>query len=296
MAYDITMIGHICKDTLYDMGDVSEALGGAVYYSSIAAARSGKQVHVITMATSEDDSLLDVIRLEGVTVTRIPSPRTTQITLRYESPDRERREVILDAQADPFQIENFHIPESRVFHLAGLFKGEIPDNFISFLAEKGEVALDVQGVLRCSENGTLIFKEWERAAELLPFIKYLKTDAAEAYILTGLHDRKEAARTLAAMGAQEVMITHNEEVLVCAEGNLYTAPFNPDNLSGRTGRGDTTFAAYLAKRLDADPEEALYHAAALCSIKMETPGPFKGNLSDVLTRMGQLGYQAKTNH
>ena len=291
MQYDITMIGHICKDTLHDMGQVSEGLGGAVYYSSIAAARTGKHVHVVTMAAQEDDSLLDVMRIEGIAVTRIPSTRTTQITLRYDSSDRERRQVILDAQAQPFSCSTLHLPKSSIFHLAGLFKGEIPDEVIPFVAARGDVALDVQGVLRCSENGTLVFRQWEQARTLLPLIRYLKTDAAEAQILTGYDDRGKAATELVAMGAGEVMVTHNEEVIVCTKDRVYSAPFNSSNLSGRTGRGDTTFAAYLAKRLDADPYEALFHAAALCSIKMESPGPFMGNLSDVLTRMEQLGYR-----
>ena len=81
------------------------------------------------------------------------------------------------------------------------------------------------------------------------------------------------------------MVTHNTEVIVFAEGKIERAPFTPSNLSGRTGRGDTTFAAYLAWRLDHPPAEALRYAAALCSIKMETPGPFTGTVEDVLARM-----------
>ena len=36
----------------------------------------------------------------------------------------------------------------------------------------------------------------------------LKTDAAEAEILTGLTDRAEAAKLLYSWGAKEIMITH----------------------------------------------------------------------------------------
>jgi sugar/nucleoside kinase (ribokinase family) len=54
---------------------------------------------------------------------------------------------------------------------------------------------------------------------------------------------------------------------------------------GRTGRGDTTFGAYLARRLDHSIEESLRFAAAVVSIKMESPGPFRGSIEDVLARM-----------
>ena len=96
-----------------------------------------------------------------------------------------------------------------------------------YLSRKGDVALDVQGVLRCSEGGNLVFKKWDRVKEMLPYIKYLKTDAAEAEILTGETDREKAGRILNKMGAAEVMITHNEEVIICTGEELIKAPFNP---------------------------------------------------------------------
>ena len=291
MQFDITMIGHVCKDTLYDMDEKSESLGGAVYFSSISAARTGASVQVVTMAAESDDSLLNVMRKEGVLVTRLESDQTTQITLKYDSPDRERREVILDSQAAPFAVAEMPEIDSSIYHLAGLFKGEIPDDFIPFLSNKGDVALDVQGVLRCSEKGNLVFKKWDKMKEMLPLIKYLKTDAAEAEVLTGEKDREKSGKILNEMGADEVMITHNEEVLICKDGEVIKAPFNPSNLSGRTGRGDTTFAAYLAKRLESDPYESLYYAAALCSIKMETPGPFCSGKENVYMRMDSIGYR-----
>ena len=52
-------------------------------------------------------------------------------------------------------------------------------------------------------------------------------------------------------------------------------PHQARNLSGRTGRGDTTFAGYIAERQRGSVEEALNFCTALVSLKMETPGPFK---------------------
>ncbi len=288
MDYDITMVGHVCRDTLIDLGRRTESLGGAVYFSSLAAVRSGVTVRVVTKAAPADDPLLDEMRREGVDVIRLDDERTTRITLVYDSPDRERRRLTLDAQAGPFDGASFPPGESRIYHLAGLFKGEIPDDLIADLSRRGRVALDTQGVLRCSEGGRLLFRPWDRSRELLPLVAWLKTDAAEAEILTGETDREKAARILCGWGAGEVMVTHNSEVILCREGRIHRAPFDPKNLSGRTGRGDTTFAAYLARRLSSDPGEALSYAAALCSIKMETPGPFAGTREDVYRRMGVL--------
>lgn len=70
--------------------------------------------------------------------------------------------------------------------------------------------------------------------ELLPYIRFLKTDAAEAEVLTGLTDRVEAAKVLYSWGAKEVLITHNTEVLVYDGQEIYTCPIKERNLSGRT--------------------------------------------------------------
>ena len=77
------------------------------------------------------------------------------------------------------------------------------------------------------------------------------------------------------------MITHNSEVLVYDGREIYTCPIRSRNLSGRTGRGDTTFAGYINERLTHDVPTALRTATALVSLKMETPGPFLGTRADV---------------
>lgn len=282
---DITMIGHISRDIMIYKGDEVRLTGGPVIYSSAAAARSGKKIQVITMASKDAEKELDGMREDGVDVIRLDSKVTTSIENIYFSADKEKRKVTLLSQADPFTTESMPEIDSTIYHLAGLFRGEIPDDFIPYLNKKGKVGIDAQGLLRCSEDGKLLFKDWTSKKELLPLITYLKTDAAEAEILTGEADREKAAYILASWGAKEVMVTHNTEVIVLVNGEIHRAPFTPSNLSGRTGRGDTTFAAYLAWKLDHDPEESVHYAAALCSIKMESPGPFADTVEDVITRM-----------
>ena len=136
------------------------------------------------------------------------------------------------------------------------------------------------------KTGEMFFEDWKEKRELLPLISYLKTDAAEAEILTGLTDRAEAAKLLHRWGAKEVLITHNTEVLAYDGSEIYTCPIRARNLSGRTGRGDTTFAAYLTERLHADVPTALRVATATVSLKMETPGPFRGTRADVEAYIG----------
>jgi sugar/nucleoside kinase (ribokinase family) len=289
--YNIIMIGHVSKDIMiYKGGDEKEErfTGGPVIYSSASASATGAEVLVVTKAASEDRKDIEYIEDSRTDVKIIDSHESTSIENIYLTEDRERRKVTLISQADPFTISDVPENETDIYHLAGLFRGEIPDELITYLAEKGKVAIDAQGLLRCSEEGKLLFRDWDKKAELMSKITFLKTDAAEAEILTGTDDRAKGAEMLAEWGAKEVMVTHNTEVIILVDGKIYSAPFNPSNLSGRTGRGDTCFAAYLAKRLTAGPQEAVSYAAALTSIKMENPGRFSGSVKDVEERIKTL--------
>lgn len=284
--YDIISIGHIDNAVLNYMGKVSRFIGGAVYYSSFAAHRSDAVVCVVTKLAAADIRILDDMKNEGIDVIALPSMKTTSVENIFETEDVDKRRVVLLTQADPFTLADIPEASARVYHLAGLFKGEIPDSLIENLASRGAVALDLQGVLRASENGSFAWLDWPGKIEYLPCITYLKADSLEAEVITGTSDREKAARILAYWGAKEVMISHSSEVIICDGVDIYHAPFNPSNLSGRTGRGDTVFASYIAWRLKGHAiDEALHYAAALTSIKMERPGPFLGSINDVQARM-----------
>jgi sugar/nucleoside kinase (ribokinase family) len=161
--------------------------------------------------------------------------------------------------------------------------GDIGGDIIELAGKKALAALDVQCLLRRADEktGEMTFHDWPEKRALLPKIRFLKTDAAEAEILTGLQDRAEAAKVLYGWGAKEIMITHNTEVLVYDGRDIYTEPLKARNLTGRSGRGDTCFSAYITERLTRSIPEALLSAAALVSLKMEKSGPFNGTRADV---------------
>ncbi|MGA9349106.1 MAG: PfkB family carbohydrate kinase, partial [Anaerolineae bacterium] len=105
-------------------------------------------------------------------------------------------------------------------------------------------------------------------------------------VLTGQADVRQAMQELAAYGPREIVLTRPQGVLVYAGEEYHQAPFNPREVRGRTGRGDTCFASYLGQRLTADPEEACRFAAVMTSLKLEQPGPFRGSIEDVERLMG----------
>jgi len=281
--YDSFVMGHISIDENIYQGEAVKEIGGAVVHSSCASYAVGRKTGILTKLSFQDKNCLEAFTIPEEDIFTLNSKNTTSIRNIYHSVDRERRTCIALSVAEPFTIED--IPNnigSQIYHFAGLISGEFDNKMIKFLHNKGKIALDVQGFLRTvGKNKEMVFKDWEKKKEYLPYIDYLKTDTAEAEIMTGTKDRKKAAEILFGWGTKEIMITHNKEVLIYNGKKHYTCPLKPRNLSGRTGRGDTCFSAYITERLDKKIEEALLFAAALVSLKMEKPGPFKETRDDV---------------
>ena len=281
--YDTFIMGHISIDeNIYQEETVKET-GGAVVYSSCSSYAIGHKTGILTKLSFKDRKRLEIFSIPKEDIIVLDSKNTTSIRNIYHTEDRERRTCTALSIADPFKISD--IPDnidSRIFHFAGLISGEFDNEMIKFLGNRGKIALDVQGFLRAvGKSNEMIFKDWKEKKEYLPCIDYLKTDAAEAEIMTGISERKKAAEILFNWGAKEIIITHNEEVLLYDGKKHYTCPLKPRNLSGRSGRGDTCFSAYITERLNKDIEDALLFASALVSLKMERPGPFKRTRDEV---------------
>ncbi|MGD1817410.1 MAG: PfkB family carbohydrate kinase [Pleomorphochaeta sp.] len=289
MNSDLLLVGHISRDIMIDyLGNETRILGGAVIYASAVYSAIGLSVKVVSKLPKSEEALKKELENSKIDWIIKESKDMTSIRNHYFTEDKERREAVLLSKADRFNLYEIIEENSDIYCLAGLFVGEIPDSFIVPLSKKGKVALDAQCILRKSdENGNMLYTDWENKRILIPYLTYLKVDAAEAEILTGYSDTLKAIKQLGDWGVKEVMLTHNTKVMVLADGELYSAPYTNSNNSGRTGRGDTTFAAYLAWRKNHSAKESVEFAATLCSMKMEKPGVFSLSVEDVLKRMNE---------
>ena len=278
---DIMMIGHFAKDRLVVDDRMEIASGGAVYYGSVALCHLGKRVAVVTRLHPDDYPLLDELKEEGVQVFASPAAESSGIENIYDSADMERRICKPLGFAGPFGPKEIPDLPARIYVAASIIAGEIDLSLLKLLAQRGPVALDIQGFVRVRDNGTLVFRQWPDREEGLAQVTYLKVDRAEAELLTGETDLEIAAQKLAEYGPSEIVVTHSAGVTVFAEGKIRNAPFTPRSLDGRTGRGDTCFAAYLGSRLTHPPEEATQLAAAVTTLKQEKPGPWRGSIEDL---------------
>jgi sugar/nucleoside kinase (ribokinase family) len=289
MNYDITFVGHMCYDEIIPFGGKPVAApGSAVLCGAMVAARVGKKVAAVVKMAKKDENILQPMKDVGVDTYLIPSAETTYSRVLHESANVDERKLTIVKTAGLIAIGDVPKLNSTCVHLAGISDTEFDMPLMKGLKARGHsLSADMQSFVRHVTPVThdIEFSDVANKKDIAAMMDKLKLDIVEARILTGTEDLEKAAIIVESWGCPEIMITHSQGVLARVKGKTYYEKFSNSNISGRTGRGDTTFSAYLSWRLDHAPKESLKFAAALVSIKMETPGPFKGTLEDVTKRL-----------
>ena len=281
MAFDIAFIGHYTKDTIVYPAATRVVDGGAFNYGANVAARMGLRVGVVTRLAREDWHVVESLQAIGVTAFARATPHSTCLRLIYPTDNLDQRTIELTSSAGPFTLGEVAGLDAKAYAIGASVRGEVPNEVVEALAAKGGIlTVDVQGFLRIVRDGTLISDGWPGREDILRHVTVLKTDAVEAELITGESDRYVAARKLAAYGPKEVLLTHSGGVMVHHNDVVHEAPWAPDAVRGRSGRGDTCTASYLSRRLSAPPEDAVVWAAAVTSLKLEAEGPFRRTKAD----------------
>jgi sugar/nucleoside kinase (ribokinase family) len=282
LHFDIAFVGHYTKDTIVSASGVRTTDGGACNYGAQVAARMGLNTAVVTRLAQEDFHVVDNLARLGVHVFARATPESTSLRLEYPTSNPDERIIHVTGYAGTFTPADVKLLQARSILVGASLRGEVGLDVIEELGGKAErLAIDVQGFVRVARSGKLAYQAWPEQRQVLERVDVLKTDAVEAEMLTGEADIKTAARILADMGPSEIVLTHRDGLLVYAGGRYHQAGFFPQQLVGRSGRGDTCIAAYMARRLTATPEAATLWAAAVVSLKMEAEGPFRRPVSEV---------------
>ncbi|AEH51171.1 PfkB family carbohydrate kinase [Pseudothermotoga thermarum] len=272
----MTFIGHVSKDINKTLRATTIAPGGGVYYGSIAASRLGATCSVITKCAEEDKTLFAEMTQAVAAVFFKSSQRTTTIENLYPSDNPDDRISRVLSLADSFSLDDILRIESQIFVISALWHGEIPEDLLPILRKGCDLlALDAQGFLRnIDSNGQMVYSKWDRL-DLLKLVDVFKVDSKEAFVLTGHKDRLTACQKIKELGVKIVLLTHNQGVCAYDGKNFYEAKFAPYKLEGRTGRGDTCLASFLAS-FDQPLDVAVKISAEVTSKKMQYPGPYKG--------------------
>jgi sugar/nucleoside kinase (ribokinase family) len=283
-TFDVVTLGNYTKDTIITAAGTMHADGGGVVYSAHAALSLGRRVAAITRLAREDFHVVRSLEEAGITVFATETPSSTLMRLEYPTDNPDERILTVADTAGSFTLEQVREIDAKAFVISPSFRGEVPLEVIQALRTKDTmISADAQGFIRVRRpNGRLEHPPWPEQGEVLALIDILKADAVEAEALTGESDMRVAAKALAAQGPREIVITHRDGIVVLAGGQILEVDFHARSMKGRSGRGDTCVGSYVAARLEHPPEEAILWSAATTSLKVATPGPFRGSFDDIV--------------
>ncbi len=284
-SFDIVFIGHVTIDEIEaGEGAACGVPGGAPFFGAHAASCTGKKIAVVTRMAREDDHYLASLKDVGVDIYLQPVAETTRMRVVHPTGNVDERMMYQTKNAGFFSLEDLPPLEPCLAHIGGLTDREFALEFMHGLRQLGfRLSVDMQSFVRQvgAETGVINFRDVPGKKRIVSIVDMVKLDVVEAEILTGTADLEQAAGIVEKWGCPEIIITRSDGVLARHKGRTHFERFTNRNSQGRTGRGDTTTGAYLARRLDHGVEESLKFAAALASIKMEARGPFRGSLEDV---------------
>jgi sugar/nucleoside kinase (ribokinase family) len=286
--YDIVFIGQFGTGTIVPFkGSPFVEQGSPIFFAAIAASCLGKKIAAVTRISESEEHLLEPMKTAGVNMLVQPG-EISQYRIIFPTANVDERQAFHIKGEEYFSISDIPPIEPCLIHLCCMGPRKFQLDLMRELKARGFIlSVDIQGfVLQTEkETGAIRLKDVPEKKEILGMAHFVKLDAIEAQILTGTNILQDQADILEEWGNSEIIITSSDGVLARKTGKTTFVKFTNRNNQGRMGRGDTVMGSYLARRLDNSVEDSIRFAAALASIKMESIGPFRGSLNDVIERM-----------
>lgn len=290
-AHNLCCIGYITQDKVVTTQNTIFMSGGTSFYFAHAIKHlNADDFLLVTQVSAADMNIVEDIRKEGIEVEALHSTHSVCFENIYGKNQNERTQRVT-AKADPFTVEALQNISAGIIHLGSLLADDFSLEVIKHLSRKGLLSVDVQGFLRKVENEAVLPVDWTEKREALKYIHILKANEAEMEVLTGCTEPHEAALLIADWGVKEVLLTLGDKgSLIYAKGQFYEIPAYPAlNIVDATGCGDTYMVGYLYKRnRGASYQEAGCFAAAMCTIKLQSHGPFSGTEIGINTIINHL--------
>jgi len=295
--FDVVTVGHFAIDTINSpkITPAQTTLGGSPTYVSVAAAKLGADVSVVSKVGKDfPNKYLDWLRSNHVDLSglkRTTSGVTTRFVLQYQR--NWKRKLQLRSLAPSIHAND--IPDSlqaQAIHVAPI-ANELSTEVVQKLRKLTRIlSLDPQGFTRDFDGrGNVRLKHWEERT-VLELIDVYKSSQDEIRMVTGITDIKRAARRIQNYGAKIVIITrglHGSALLF--QNAFYNLPAcSSQVLIDPTGAGDAYIGAFLAEYVDGrDPRWCACVGAAAASFIVEGIGSERfGNKEETYARARRI--------
>ena len=293
----IVTVGHFAIDTICapKMKQAMTSLGGPPTYVSVAAARLGAKVSVISKVGSDfpkeyrvwlQSNNVDLFGLK-----QIEGETTTRFSVTYR--DAWKRKLQSRARAPPIAVSD--IPDSlkaQVVHVAPI-AGELSSEVVRKLRKSASLlSLDPQGFVRgFTARGNVRGKRWADSS-VLELVDVYKSSLDEARVVTGAVNLRKAARRIRDFGVRVVIVTQGMQgSMILFDEVFHVVPAcKPRALVDPTGAGDAYMGAFLAEYTkNKDPFWCACVGSAMASFVVEKMGPNGfGNCEETYARAREI--------
>jgi sugar/nucleoside kinase (ribokinase family) len=294
--FDIVTVGHFAIDTIHSPNTTqTTTLGGPPTYVSVAAARLGAEVSVISKVGSdfpkEYRNWLQHNNVDLSGLKQVEGEATTRFSLKYQA--AWKRKLQLKAYAPPIKASD--IPsslEAQVVHIAPV-AGELLTGAVRKLRKSAPIlSLDPQGFVRSvTTSGSVRHKNWADPSTL-ELADVYKSSLDEIRIVTGIASLRRAAKRIQDYGVKIVIVTQGMQgsVLLSDEVFQEVPACKPRALVDPTGAGDAYIGAFLAEYLrNEDPFWCACVGSAMASFVVEEVGPHGfGNREETYARAREI--------
>jgi len=247
----IAIIGSATIDTVVKGEESVRQLGGVVSYAGLTFRRHGIETFVVTNIAERDQSILDVLKGEGIQILVGNASNTTHFVNHIDGFHRWQE---MPVHADPITSKQVKEVLDLVghLHIGALHPGDIDGKALTLINEKKLiVSMDVQGFVRYKEDDRIISRVSDNLAQALSCARYVKADDTELETILNACNMN-LPELMQTFGIDETVITKGERggfvrSLTGEEASYSAKPV--DSIRNTVGAGDVFFASYLIHRL-----------------------------------------------
>jgi sugar/nucleoside kinase (ribokinase family) len=254
-------------------------LGGPPTYVSVAAARLGAKVSVISKAGSDfpkeyrDWLQHNNIDLSGLK--QVEGEATTRFSVKYQA--AWKRKLQLKACAPPITADDISDSlATKAIHISPIADELSVETARKLRKSASILSLDPQGFVRgFSARGNVRRIRWADLS-VLELADIYKSSLDEALLVTGAVDLRQAARRILDFGVKIVVVTQGMRGSVLLIDDVFqdVPACKPRALVDPTGAGDAYIGAFLAEYIrNKDPLWCACVGSAMSSFVVEKVGP-----------------------